>query len=135
MPCSFHAVKLLDVHSTWLVAGASRPQVRRPARHEQLLGGPGLDIQVLRDRHGRPTTQGDPSRPGHELALQGRRQAPRVAWPHVRRQEVAWSRKGTSLQRYDRRLATRQLEAQQQSVAAQETIDTAIFWLSVTPGK
>ena len=99
--------------------------MRRATCAQQLLGGGGLDLQVLRDRARRPGAQRDPSQPRHAVAVSQRRETSRAARSDVRGTQVARPRQGTHVPHDHRGLATRCLEAQELAAAPTQALSDA----------
>lgn len=106
-----------------LLLGACWTSLQGAACTEQLLGGGGLDIQVLRGYLRGSVPQGHSSWSRNPVDLQTSRQAPRNAWPHIGQSQVPWSWKGPWIQQDNWWISPCLLEAHQHRANAQEEID------------
>merc|ERR1711962_425657 len=102
--------------------GARRPQTQGTARAQLLLGGPGLDLQVLRGDHDRPPPQGHHPRPQDQLDVQTCHEAQGAPRPHLRRKVIQRTGQGTSFHPDQGRLPPRLLAETQQPQAPQEAL-------------
>lgn len=109
-----------DEMCTALFLGTCWTSLQGTACAEQLLGGRGLDIQVLRGYLCRSVPQGHSSWSRNPMDLQTSRQAPWNARPYLGQSQVPWSWKGPWLQQDKGWISPCLLEAQQHCSDAQE---------------